>query len=186
LKGKLFSGKKLTEIRPMIDKTKVTAIIEEFLMDSSIFLVDLKITGRNQIIVFIDGDKGVPISSCIELSRHLESQLDRDVEDYELEVSSSGVDKPLLLPRQFIKNTGREIVYTNAEGKKVKARLLSANDESVTIEKELSKKKKKTNTPQEEPVQTLPYSALKDVKVQVSFKNLDNVENLPDEQDQTQ
>jgi ribosome maturation factor RimP len=167
----------------MIDKLKVTGIIEEFLKDSPIFLVDLKVTGRNQILVFIDGDQGVPISSCVELSRHIESMFDRDAEDYELEVSSAGIDKPLVLPRQFRKNIGREIVYTNSEGKKVKAKLISAGDEFVVIEKELPKKKKKGHNPEEEAVQKLPYSELKDAKVQVSFKNIENIEINPDEQE---
>jgi ribosome maturation factor RimP len=87
----------------MIDKTKINQLIDEVLADSPLFLVDLKVSGRNQILVYLDGDNGVPISSCVQVSRHIESSLDREVEDFELEVSSIGVDKPLVMPRQFKK-----------------------------------------------------------------------------------
>lgn len=167
----------------MIDKSKISQIVEEFLIDSPLFLVDLKVSGRNQILVFLDGDKGVPISSCVQVSRHIESSLDREVEDFELEVSSVGVDRPLVMPRQFIKNIGREIVFTDDAGKKIKAKLIGADQNGITIEKEIPKKKKKETLIQEDPVQTLSYSAVKDVKVQVSFKAIDH---HTDEEDQQQ
>jgi len=154
----------------MLDKNRVSSIVEEFLQGSPLFLVELKVSGRNQIAVFIDGDHGVPISSCVELSRHIESLLDREIEDYELEVSSSGIDKPLVMPRQFKKNIGREILFADTEGKKVRAKLIAADETNFTIEKQISKKKKKDNTPPEETLQQLPYTHVKEVKVQVSFK----------------
>jgi ribosome maturation factor RimP len=157
----------------MIDKSRITAIVEEHLKDSDLFLVEVKISGRNKIMVFLDGDKGVPISSCVDVSRHIESQLDRDVEDFELEVSSVGVDTPLTMPRQFVKNVGREIIYTDAEGKKVKAKLIEAGNDGITIEKEISKKKKKKKEEVEDPVQKLAFNEVKEVKVQVSFKSSD-------------
>ncbi len=157
----------------MIDKASIVLIIEEHLKDTDLFLVEVKISARNKIMVFLDGDNGVPISSCIDVSRHIESQLDRDVQDFELEVSSVGVDTPLTLPRQFVKNVGRDIVYTDAEDKKVKAKLLEASDVGFTVEKEIPKKKKKIKIKEdaEDPVQKLSYKDVKDVKVQVSFKS---------------
>ncbi len=168
----------------MIDKSKISQIVEEFLIDSPLFLVDLKVSGRNQILVFLDGDKGVPISSCVQVSRLIESSLDREVEDFELEVSSVGVDRPLVMPRQFIKNIGREIVFTDETEKKIKAKLIGADQNGITIEKEIPKKKKKDNTIPEDPVQTLPYSAAKNVKVQVSFKAIDHHEDGEDQQEE--
>lgn len=157
----------------MIDKTSIIAIVEEHLKESDLFLVEVKVSGRNKIMVFLDGDKGVPISSCIDLSRHIESQLNRDVEDFELEVSSVGVNTPLTMPRQFMKNVGRDIVYTDADGKKIKAKLLEAAHTGFTVEKEIPKKKKKKKEESEDPVQKLTYNDVKDVKVQVSFKSSD-------------
>ena len=157
----------------MIDKTSIIAIVEEHLKESDLFLVEVKVSGRNKIMVFLDGDKGVPISSCIDLSRHIESQLNRDVEDFELEVSSVGVNTPLTMPRQFMKNVGRDIVYTDADGKKINAKLLEAAHTGFTVEKEIPKKKKKKKEESEDPVQKLTYNDVKDVKVQVSFKSSD-------------
>ncbi len=157
----------------MIDKASIIAIVEEHLKDTALFLVEVKVSGRNKIMVFLDGDKGVPISSCVDVSRHIESQLDRDVQDFELEVSSVGVNTPLTLPRQFVKNVGRDIVYTDVEDKKVKGRLVEAGEAGFTVEKEISKKKKKKKEEAEDPVQKLTYNDVKDVKVQVSFKSSD-------------
>lgn len=157
----------------MIEKVRIAVIVEEHLKDSDLFLVEVKVSGRNKIMVFLDGDKGVPISSCVEVSRYIESQLDRDVEDFELEVSSVGVDTPLTMTRQFVKNVGREIVYTNAEGKKMKAKLIEASEVGITVEKEISKKNKKKKEEAEDPVQKLSFDDIKDVKVQVSFKSSD-------------
>lgn len=157
----------------MIEKQRIIDIVEEHLKDSDLFLIEVKVSGRNKIMIFLDGDNGVPISSCVQVSRHVESQFDRDVEDFELDVSSVGVDSALRMPRQFIKNIGREIAFEDSEGRKVKAKLLNAGDAGFTIEKQLPKKKKK-DAPQEDPVQTLSYEAAKDVKVQVSFKKSSN------------
>lgn len=160
----------------MIDKAKINQLIDEVLTDSPIFLVDLKVSGRNQILVYLDGDKGVPISACVQVSRHIESSLDREVEDFELEVSSVGVDKPLVMPRQFKKNIGREIMFTGEDGKKITAKLIGADESGMTIEKKIPKKKKKDTTPPEEPIQQISYQVARDVKVQVSFKAIEQID----------
>ncbi len=154
----------------MIDKAGIIKIVDEHLKDSDLFLVEVKVSGRNKIMVFLDGDEGVPISRCAEISRFIESQLDRDAEDFELEVSSVGVDTPLFLPRQFKKNVGRDIVFTDVEGKKLRATLLEAHETGFVAEKEISKKKKKKQQEHEDPVQQFSYNDVSDVKVQVSFK----------------
>lgn len=157
----------------MIDKNKIIEILEEHLTNTDLFLVDVKVSGRNKIMVFLDGDKGVPISSCAEVSRHIETILDRDLEDFELEVSSVGLDTPLSSPRQFKKNVGRDIIYLDAEGKKVRAKLLDAGESEIIVEKEVPKKKKKKKEEKDDPVQKLSYKAVREVKVQVSFKKPD-------------
>lgn len=154
----------------MIAKEKIIHIVEEHLQDSDLFLVGVKVSARNKIMVSLDGDNGVPIIACVKVSRQIESQLDREKEDFELEVSSVGIDTPLILPRQFIKNKGRDIIYTDTDGKKIKAKLLEADQAGVTVEKEMPKKKKKDTIPLEDPVVKLSYAELTDVKVQVSFK----------------
>lgn len=156
----------------MIQKEKITELVESYLKDTSLFLVEVKVSSRNQITVFLDGDEGVPISSCIELSRHIESQLDRDTEDFDLEVSSVGISRPLSLSRQFISNIGREIAFDDSQDRKIKGKLIAADHTGFSIEKELPKKKKKKPVEEsEEPIQSFNYKDVNDVKVQVSFKN---------------
>lgn len=154
----------------MIDKTFIGQTVDEILHDSSLFLVDVKVSSRNKIMVFLDGDDGVPISECVRVSRHIESLLDRDAEDFELEVSSVGLDKPLKLLRQFKKNIGREVMIEDIDGGKIKGKLVDAQESFITIEKPLPKKKKSKDAETEEPILKLPFEQIKEVKVMVSFK----------------
>ena len=85
----------------MIEKIKILEIVNNALDGSEKFLVNLKITPDNRIYVDIDGDNGITIDDCIELSRAIEGQLDREEEDFELTVSSAGADQPLKLTRQY-------------------------------------------------------------------------------------
>ena len=89
----------------------------------------------------IDGDNGVTIDDCIELSRTVESQLDRDVEDFALDVSSAGADQPLKLTRQFIKNIGRDLEAVTFDGEKVEGELVAADEASITLHIPAAKKR---------------------------------------------
>ena len=93
----------------MIDKFKVLDIINDVLEGTEKFLINMKITPDNRIFVDIDGDNGVTIDDCIELSRAIENGLNREEEDFELNVSSAGADSPLKMPRQFRRHVGRDV-----------------------------------------------------------------------------
>ena len=126
----------------MIDKEKVQSVVNQELEGTDLFLVDLKIGKDNKISVFIDGDNGVAIQNCIDLSRKIESNFDREVEDFELSVFSSGVGEPLKLNRQYKKNIGRNIeVITNEEGEKVVGELLMVDEEKIVVKVQPKKKK---------------------------------------------
>ncbi len=126
----------------MIDKEKVQSVVNQELEGADLFLVDLKIGKDNKISVFIDGDNGVTIQNCIDLSRKIESNFDREVEDFELSVFSSGVGEPLKLNRQYKKNIGRNIeVITNEEGEKVVGELLMVDEEKIVVKVQPKKKK---------------------------------------------
>jgi len=126
----------------MIDKEKVQSIVNQELEGTDLFLVDLKIGKDNKISVFIDGDNGVTIQNCIDLSRKIESNFDREVEDFELSVFSSGVGEPLKLNRQYKKNIGRNIeVITNEEGEKIVGELLMVDEEKIVVKIQPKKKK---------------------------------------------
>lgn len=126
----------------MIDKEKVQSVVNRELEGTDLFLVDLKIGKDNKISVFIDGDNGVTIQNCIDLSRKIESNFDREVEDFELSVFSSGVGEPLKLNRQYKKNIGRNIeVITNEEGEKIVGELLMVDEEKIVVKVQPKKKK---------------------------------------------
>lgn len=126
----------------MIDKEKVQSVVSQELEGTDLFLVDLKIGKDNKISVFIDGDNGVTIQNCIDLSRKIESNFDREVEDFELSVFSSGVGEPLKLNRQYKKNIGRNIeVITNEEGETIVGELLMVDEEKIVVRIQPKKKK---------------------------------------------
>jgi ribosome maturation factor RimP len=93
----------------MILKEQIIDLINEKINGTHLFLIDVKVLPGNRIEVFIDGDNGLGISDCVDLSRYIEKSLDREVEDFSLEVSSPGATQPLKLSRQYIKHIGRDL-----------------------------------------------------------------------------
>ncbi len=124
----------------MIEKIKILELVNNALAGSDKFLVSLKITPDNRIFIDIDGDNGVNIDDCIELSRAVEGNLDREVEDFELNVSSAGADQPLKLTRQYVKNVGRELVVDTVDGEHAEGTLENASEEGIVLRTAGSKK----------------------------------------------
>lgn len=128
----------------MIDKVKISEIVEEFLTDEKLFLVDVKVSRDNRIEVFIDGDEGVKIQDCIDLSRNLESRLDREEEDFELSVLSWGLGEPLKLKRQYVKNIGQKVEAVCVSGECIEGVLKEVGESGLSIEVTKGKGKKMT------------------------------------------
>jgi ribosome maturation factor RimP len=124
-------------------------ISEQFIKDLTIqclegtdrFAVSVAVRSDNRIRIFIDSDSCVLIEHCIELSKFIESNLNRDQEDFELNVSSSGLDQPYRLTRQYIKNIGRQVAVLQKDNTKIEGTLLAADEQSFTIN-EITKVKK--------------------------------------------
>jgi len=146
----------------MIDKLHVLNVIKTALEGSDKYLVDLKITTDNRIFVAIDGDNGIIIDDCVELSRTIEANLNRDEEDFELNVASAGLDSPLRLPRQYKKNIGRELTVDTFDGDHAEGRLVDADDEQITLKRP---GKKHAN---EEPLH-FAYRDIKTAKIIIKF-----------------
>lgn len=146
----------------MIDKFKVLDIINDVLEGTEKFLINMKITPDNRIFVDLDGDNGINIDDCIEVSRAIENSLNRDEEDFELNVSSAGADSPLKMPRQYRRHVGRELSVEPFEGAKVEGVLTEAGDSQFTIKTKGSKK---------EPSQelTFAYEDVKTARVLIRF-----------------
>lgn len=118
----------------MIDKQLVVKLTQEWLVDKeNYFLVDVIVAPDNRIVVEIDHADGVWIDDCVDLSKFLESKLDRDVEDYELEVGSSGVEQPFKVLEQYYNNIGKQVEAQLKTGAKIKGVLKSASNDSFTV-----------------------------------------------------
>jgi ribosome maturation factor RimP len=150
----------------------LTSMIEELLGDDpTVFLVHLTITPGNNIKIFLDGDQGVTIDKCVSLNRKLYKQLEENNYfngDFSLEVSSAGVDEPLRLHRQYVKNIGRNVELKLNDGATFEGKLLAVNDDGIVVEEVPrsggSKSKKK------ELVQhTFLFDQIKTTTIQVVF-----------------
>lgn len=151
----------------MVDKQLVTQAAMEWLKEKDYFLVDINITPDNKITIEIDNQDGVWIEDCASLSRHIESLLNRDREDYELEVGSAGINKPFKVIQQYTSHIGQNIETLTKDGHKIKGTLTHADNLTFTIQPTISKKKKQQNTPQ--PI-TLNYNQVKYTKPLINFE----------------
>lgn len=155
----------------MIEKNVVSKLVEEKLASSDNYLVDVIIKPGNLIIVEIDNDEAVSIDDCVELSRYLEEHLDRDVEDYELEVGSAGITSPFKILRQYRKNIGNEVEMLLASGTKLTGMLKDAREEGVviTVQKQVKAEGAKRKTTVEED-QSYTFDEIKYTKYLIRFK----------------
>ena len=101
---------------------------------SNIFLVDLKISNDKSIKIILDGDKEVNVKDCIDISRSMEGALDRDQEDFSLEVASAGVGSPLKFPRHYHKNLGRKLEVISTEGLKFEGDLTHVKEDAIELQ----------------------------------------------------
>ena len=155
----------------MIEKEVVSRLVEEKLASSSNYLVDVAIKPGNVIVVEIDNDEAVSIDDCVELSRYLEEKLDRDIEDYELEVGSAGITSPFKVLRQYIKNIGNEVEVQLKGGPRVTGILKSADEQGfvVSVEKKVKPEgaKKKVTVTED---QSYTYDEITYTKYVIRFK----------------
>ena len=155
----------------MIDKKLLIDLTEEYLKDSSNYLVDLTLGADNSITIEIDNNQGVDISDCVVLSRHLESRLDRDKEDFELTVTSAGLTSPLKTARQYKKYEGKEVEVLSRTGQKMSGLLKSSDADgfTITITKKVKPEGAKRKTEVEEEIR-FGYNEVKHTKYLIRFK----------------
>lgn len=128
----------------MIKGENIINLVEDKLSGTEKFLISVKVHPGNRIAVFIDSDSSVSIADCAELSRFIESHLNRDIEDFELEVSSACLTHPLVMQRQYKKNIGREIKTVLKNGTVKKGIIKEVMDDSfILFEKSIVKENKK-------------------------------------------
>ena len=118
----------------MISKELIEQLVNEKVQGSAVFLVSLTVSASNMIVEEVDSDNYVDINACAELSKYIESKVDREVEDYELEVGSAGLTSPLRVKRQYLKYVDKDVEVLAADGKKFVGVLTEVGDEDFTIE----------------------------------------------------
>ena len=155
----------------MIDKQQVIDLTNEWLADKEYFLVDVVISKDDKITVEIDHAEGVWIEDCADLSRHIESSLSRETEDYELEVGSAGLGQPFKVVQQYQNHIGLEVEVLTKDGRKLKGILKDANESDFTVT--ISKKEKPAGAKRPvlvEEDQQFTYDSIKYTKYIINFK----------------
>jgi ribosome maturation factor RimP len=157
----------------MLDKAQIIELAQERIdeLDKGLYIVDMNISSTNQILIEIDALEGaVAIVDCMSVSRNVEHNLDREVVDFELQVTSPGLDKPFKVIQQYQKNIGKG-VKTKIEEKTIEGILKSVTEEGIVIETErkerLEGKKKKIKIVEDV---ELAFSDIVETKVVISFK----------------
>lgn len=157
----------------MYQKETIETIVNKWIDTKDAFVVDIIINRSNAIKVEIDSIHGIGINECIELTNFIHSNLDREQEDYELEVTSPGLGQKFKVIKQYIKNIGKNVEVTDNEGEKITGKLKSANEKGFIIEVEKKVKhhgEKKAVIEKEELSYT--YSNTNSVKNINDFKSL--------------
>lgn len=152
-------------------KEKVATLVEQFLETRpELFLIDLKISVDSNITVIIDGDESVSLQDCLDVSRAVEFQLDRDEHDFSLQVMSPGLSEPLILPRQYGKNIGRELAITLHDDSEMQGELLQLSGEAITLELRY-RRPKLIGKGKEDVVEerVIPFSGIKKAMVVIKF-----------------
>jgi ribosome maturation factor RimP len=153
----------------MIKREKITGLVEKIVQETEFFIVDVTVTAKNKISVLIDKNDGITIYECAEINRKLKNQLDRKVEDFELEVSSPGLNASFKVKQQYRKNIGREILVVTNNDKIHKGKLLKVEKTGIMLEtiKNNKAKRRKENQVTE---LTVGFNQIKSAKIVLSYK----------------
>ena len=155
----------------MIDKQNVARIVEDWLEGKDYFLVDVSVSPDDKIVVEIDHADGVWIDDCVDLSRFIESKLNREEEDYELEVGSAGIGQPFKVLKQYLIHIGKEVEVMDASGKKWTGLLARADENSFTVTVKMKVKPEGAKRPKwVDQDMTFAYDEIKYTKYLISFK----------------
>jgi len=157
----------------MIDKTLLRQCVEKALEGTDDFIVDITVSPDNAITVEIDSRTGVDIDTCVKITRAIESEFDRDVEDYELEVGSAGLTSPFKVKEQYLKNIGNPVDVITRDGRKLHGTLASVAEDgesyTITVSVKVKEPGKKRPVTVEQP-ETISVADTKDIRYRIEFK----------------
>ena len=150
----------------MIDKVKIENLVKEFIGGTGLFLVAVKVSSAGKITILADTMKGITIDECVSISRLIEKNFNREEEDYELQVSSPGLEMPFIVKEQYYKNEGQKVEIIDSEGIKFSGLLKNVTDGGFEIETEV---KVKGKTKEIKDI-SFNYDQVKSTREVVSFK----------------
>lgn len=152
-------------------KLKIEELLAKFLEERpDLFLIDLKVSAADDVTVILDGDSGVTLQDCLDASRAIEFNMDREEHDFSLQVMSAGLSEPLFMPRQYAKNIGRTLDLLLTDDTKIEGELVKADGEGATLLLRYRKPKEvgkgKIDVEEE---RFIPYSEIKKALVAIKF-----------------
>ena len=152
-------------------RKNIETLLNDFLQTrEDLFLIDLKFSAGDDITVILDGDNGVSVQDCLDASRAIEFNMDREEHDFSLQVMSAGLSEPLSIPRQFHKNIGREIEVLLTNSSEIEGELAQVDEEKITLVLRYRKPKEvgkgKVDVEEEKEI---PYSDIKKALVVLKF-----------------
>ncbi|MGE6394452.1 MULTISPECIES: ribosome assembly cofactor RimP [Chryseobacterium] len=152
-------------------RKNIETLLNDFLQTrEDLFLIDLKFSAGDDITVILDGDQGVTVQDCLDASRAIEFNMDREEHDFSLQVMSAGLSEPLSIPRQFRKNIGREIEVLLTDSSEIEGELAEVDEEKITLVLRYRKPKEvgkgKVDVEEEKEI---PYSDIKKALVVLKF-----------------
>lgn len=152
-------------------RKNIETLLNDFLQTrEDLFLIDLKFSASDDITVILDGDQGVTVQDCLDASRAIEFNMDREEHDFSLQVMSAGLSEPLSTPRQFQKNIGREIEVLLTNSSEIEGELAKVDEEKITLVLRYRKPKEvgkgKVDVEEEKEI---PYSDIKKALVVLKF-----------------
>lgn len=149
----------------MADQNSIEHHLEGILAGKDIFLVSVKVDNNNKIIVHIDTSEGISIDDCARVSRELEEKLDRDREDFALEVSSPGLDSPFRVIEQYQKNVGKRINLVKTDGEKLEGVLKKTGENGIVLEMTSGRK----GHPRDPELLELSFAEIKSGRASIKF-----------------
>ena len=174
----MYFCKRISEVRGhkspillfMVEKSKIESFVNE-VINNDAFIVDIKISTSNKINVLIDSFAGTTIKDCVTVSRNIENNLDREIEDFELEVSTPGLSEAFKVPQQYKKNIGRQVETQLKDGHKIKGELKNFDGKIIElIEEKMIKPEGKKRKQKVEVNHSINIDDAVSTKVVISFK----------------
>jgi ribosome maturation factor RimP len=153
-----------------MDQTEEIRILAESKLAPGQFIVDVIVSAKKapgKVLLLVDGDQGITIDDCAEISRQLSKALDESpllADNYLLEVSTPGVDHPLKLKRQYVKNIGRKLKVKQGD-QILEGKLAEVNDERIVLSQETGSGKTRETV-----ITEVPFASIEKAFVLVSFK----------------